>query len=158
MANSEKLGTMMQMIPFSALEALGRIFKEGLKYGRNNWKNKPDADFIEERANHAIRHLMLWCNGDRQEEHLAKVMWFATTTIELLQKHPEIEKELLRRNTDTPPVSVPIVSNPAITGIWRTSSGLKLDPVDAASTGVQSVQVKKPSGLPPSIASGFING
>lgn len=102
MANSDKLNTAMNMIPFHALQALGRIFQEGLRYGRNNWKDGADADFVEERLNHAIRHLMLWANGDRDEDHLAKVMWFCVTTLELQRTVPGLYNELLKRATKLP--------------------------------------------------------
>ncbi len=82
-AKTEVLGTRLVDIPFDGLEAVGRIFAEGaVKYGVGNWrKGAGDAAYTEERTNHAIRHLMLWANGDRGEEHLAKVAWFCLTTI-----------------------------------------------------------------------------
>ncbi len=100
MANTDKFGLMMQCIPISFLQAIGKIFKEGLRYGRNTWKDKPDAEYIEERFNHALTHLVKWGNGDRSEDHLAKVGWFCGITIEILQTHPEIEKKLIELNTE----------------------------------------------------------
>lgn len=100
MANSDQFGLMLQCIPVSSLVRLGKIFKEGLRYGRNNWKDNPDADYVEERTNHAIIHLMKWANGDRTEDHLAKVMWFAATTIEVISLYSDIEDELIRRNKE----------------------------------------------------------
>lgn len=80
-AKTEVLGASLVQIPFEGLEAIGRIFEEGrLKYGLGNWKKAVgDKGFQEERCNHAIRHLMLWANGDRSEAHLAKVAWFCVT-------------------------------------------------------------------------------
>jgi hypothetical protein len=113
MANTDKFGTMMQCIPISSLIRLGKIFKEGLRYGRNNWKNNPDADFVEERTNHAIIHLMKFANGDRSEDHLAKLMWFASTTIEILEKYSHIDSELQARSNEvgkSNPTPIAIVS------------------------------------------------
>ena len=80
---TEELAPGVEQIPFEALEELGYIFAEGeKKYGRDNWKKQPDnKEYDNERTRHAIRHLMLWANGDRTEPHLAKVMWFCVTTI-----------------------------------------------------------------------------
>ncbi len=82
-AMSEQLGTRLNQIPFEGLEAVGQIFAEGeAKYGRDNWKRGVgDKVYQEERCSHAIRHLMLWANGDRSEAHLAKVAWFCLTQI-----------------------------------------------------------------------------
>jgi len=73
----------VEQIPFEFLARLGAIFSEGqVKYGLDNWKKCPeDADFNRQRMCHAIRHLMLYANGDRGEDHLAKVGWFVATTI-----------------------------------------------------------------------------
>lgn len=80
---SEKLCPGVEQIPFEALERLGAIFEEGrVKDGLDNWKSSPgDQEYNIERTRHAIRHLMLYANGDRQEDHLAKVMWYCVTTI-----------------------------------------------------------------------------
>lgn len=49
-----------------------------------NWKQGVnDEEYQRERLEHAMRHLMLWTNGDRTEDHLAKVMWFCATQLEL---------------------------------------------------------------------------
>ena len=80
---TELLSPGVEQIPFEGLEAIGEIFSEGeKKYGLNNWKQQPDnVEYNRERTRHAIRHLMLWANGDRSEPHLAKVAWFCVTTI-----------------------------------------------------------------------------
>lgn len=82
-AETEQLGTALNQIPYEGLEAVGRIFSEGAKkYSRDNWKKGVgDKGYQEERCSHAIRHLMLWANGDRSENHLAKVAWFCLTQI-----------------------------------------------------------------------------
>ena len=86
-AKTEELSTFMEQIPFEGMEALGKVFAEGsVKYGEGNWKTNPTTPYRKERCRHAIRHLMLWANGDRQEAHLAKVAWFCFTEL-WCQKH-----------------------------------------------------------------------
>ncbi len=80
---SEILSPGVDQIPFESLEEIGSIFAEGeIKYGLDNWKQQPDnKPYDKERTRHAIRHLMLYANGDRSENHVAKVAWWAVTTI-----------------------------------------------------------------------------
>lgn len=83
-AKSDKLETGLSMVPYHSVMRLGKIFVEGLRYGRDNWKQGVnDEEYQRERLEHALRHLMLWTNGDRTEDHLAKVMWFCATQLEL---------------------------------------------------------------------------
>lgn len=96
-AKTEHLGTNLDQIPFEGLEAVGKIFAEGaIKYGRDNWKKGVgDKEYQLERLNHAIRHLMLYANGDRSEAHLAKVAWFCLTQLyHETQPTPEIKWEV----------------------------------------------------------------
>lgn len=54
-------------------EALGQAFREGLtKYGPHNWRRGMP---VSECLNHAIRHLLLWESGDREEDHLGHALW-----------------------------------------------------------------------------------
>lgn len=85
---SETVSPGIDQIPFEGLEAVGEIFKEGEeKYGRDNWKI-PDSygSYDSERLRHALRHLYLYANGDRSEDHLAKVAWFCLTQIYRISK------------------------------------------------------------------------
>lgn len=83
-AKTDKLGLGLTLIPLHSLFRLGKIFVEGLRYGKDNWKKGVnDPEYQEERLEHAMRHLFLWKEGDRSEDHLAKVMWFCTTQLEL---------------------------------------------------------------------------
>lgn len=83
-ALTETVASGVSQIPYSGLEAIGSVFVEGLKYGKDNWKKGVnDKGYQEQRCEHAIRHLQLWANGDRQENHLAKVAWFCVAQIEL---------------------------------------------------------------------------
>lgn len=80
---TETISPGIDQIPFKGIEAIGRIFAEGeQKYGRDNWKSTPDdAEYDAERCRHALRHLYLYANGDRSEDHIAKVAWYCVTTI-----------------------------------------------------------------------------
>lgn len=70
-------------IPWESLKQLGAIFKEGeAKHGRGNWKKAvSDIPYQQERWEHAERHLRLYNEGDRSENHMAKVMWYACVQI-----------------------------------------------------------------------------
>lgn len=93
-AKSDKLETGLSMIPYHSVMRLGRVFVEGLRYGRDNWKQGVnDEEYQRERLEHAMRHLMLWTNGDRTEDHLAKVMWFCATQLELERLENQSQKE-----------------------------------------------------------------
>jgi len=83
-AKSDKLNTGLILIPFHSLFRLGAIFVEGLRYGKDNWKKGVhDKEYQEERLEHTIRHMILYKEGDKSEDHLAKVMWFCSTQMEL---------------------------------------------------------------------------
>lgn len=89
-ASTDKMGTGLCLIPMYSLLNLGKIFIEGLRYGRDNWKKGVnDKEYQEERLEHAFNHLIKYKEGDRSEDHLAKVMWFCTTQLEL----ERLEKE-----------------------------------------------------------------
>lgn len=90
-AKSDKLGLGLVMIPFYSIYRIGKIFIEGLRYGKDNWKKgMNDKEWQEERLEHAINHLFLYKEGDRSEDHLAKVAWFCLVQMELtrLEQHP----------------------------------------------------------------------
>ena len=120
-ANTEKVPGGKRYIPLSALEALGSIFLEGVpKYGEYNWKHGAwDRKYQMERWEHADRHLHLWVEGDRTENHLAKVMWFCATQIELerVEREEEAQEnqcaepidldELFSRKETEPPLPSP---------------------------------------------------
>lgn len=83
----------LTQIPFDAERRLGRVFKEGeRKYDRDNWrKGADDTQYQLERANHALKHFKIYLHwlqfhedvGEENEDHLAKVMWFCATQMEL---------------------------------------------------------------------------
>lgn len=74
------------MIPWYSIQRIGKIFVEGLRYGRDNWKKGVhDAEYQEERWEHAMVHLIKYKEGDTTEDHLAKVAWFCVTQMELMR-------------------------------------------------------------------------
>lgn len=81
---TDVLGLGLTLIPFHPLYRIGKIFIEGLRYGKDNWKKGVNnSDYQEERLEHAMNHLFLWKEGDRTEDHLAKVAWFCLTQMDL---------------------------------------------------------------------------
>ena len=83
-AATDKVNTGLTMVPFYSILRIGAIFVEGLRYGRDNWKKGVnDKEYQEERLEHAMLHLIKWKEGDRTEDHLAKVAWFCVTQLEL---------------------------------------------------------------------------
>lgn len=83
-AKTDKVGTGLILIPLYSLLALGKIFLEGLRYGKDNWKKGiNDKEYQEERLEHALLHIIKYKEGDRSEAHLAKVAWFCFTQLEL---------------------------------------------------------------------------
>jgi len=92
-AKTDKVGTGLTMVPMYSVMEIGKIFVEGLRYGKDNWKNGVnDPDYQEERLEHAILHLMKWKEGDRSESHLAKVAWFCVTQL-ALERLENLEKQ-----------------------------------------------------------------
>jgi hypothetical protein len=55
------------------LRRLAETCAEGAKkYGDHNWQKGIPASVM---LNHAIRHIYLWLEGDRSEDHLAHAAW-----------------------------------------------------------------------------------
>lgn len=67
------------LIPACALRRYAERCALGAKlHGDNNWKRgKDDPQYITDRLNHTIEHLMKYASGDRSEDHLAAVLWGA---------------------------------------------------------------------------------
>ena len=77
--------------PLWALKRIGAITYEGMnRYGKRNWrKGMP----VNETFNHIMNHLLLWAEGDRSEDHLAKAAW----GIMVLIVEDDIAQEVIKR-------------------------------------------------------------
>jgi hypothetical protein len=71
--------TRYDLITPIGLRHLAETYAEGFKkYGADNWKKGiPNSNLL----NHAIRHIELWREGDRSEDHLAHAAWNLFTLI-----------------------------------------------------------------------------
>ena len=100
-------------IPYPSLVRVGKVFIEGRKYGKFNWreaiKTKEHKLFQIERCNHAIKHLLIYAQyletGEylgqnvaepyglevTAEDDLAKVAWFCLVQMEI--ERLEAQKE-----------------------------------------------------------------
>ena len=61
--------TRLDLLPYRALHLIGKTLKLGAqKYGDYNWqKGIP----VETCFNHCLRHIYLWLDGDRSENHIS---------------------------------------------------------------------------------------
>jgi hypothetical protein len=89
---------------YIGLRRLAETYKEGAdKYNDHNWlKGMPVSDLL----NHATRHLFIWLDGDRSEDHLAHATWGVFAAIHSLHYWPHLNKNLLGPNC-TPPAAEP---------------------------------------------------
>ena len=73
MRGTDATKTRYDLIPPSALQAWAEAFAEGVdKYGLHNWlKGIPSSNAL----NHALRHIYLYLDGDRSEDHLGHALW-----------------------------------------------------------------------------------
>lgn len=96
-AKTEELGLGKRYIPRRSLNRIGAIFLEGIpKYGENNWhKGYTDVAWQKERYEHAMEHLLKWYEGDRTEDHLAKVAWFCVVMLEF-NEQAKVDAEKIR--------------------------------------------------------------
>lgn len=63
-----KIKERFDLVPLDGLIQVAQVMAVGAeKYGETNWHGIPQ----ESCANHAIRHLVLWLNGDDSENHAA---------------------------------------------------------------------------------------
>jgi hypothetical protein len=88
-AKTSKLDHHLHKIPFAALKRIGSRFKTGdERHGRDNWKyGVDDKDFQEERANHALAHLLehidcLMSGRQETDDNLAAVAWYCCVMME----------------------------------------------------------------------------
>jgi len=61
----------------TAMRRLALIHTEGDNhYGRMNWVNVDDiSKFKLDTIDHAMNHLMSYLSGNKEEDHLAKIVW-----------------------------------------------------------------------------------
>ena len=85
--SSDAANVRFDLITPVGLRRLAETYKEGsVKYGDNNWqKGFPASDVM----NHAIRHMYLWLDGDRTEDHLAHAAWGLFTIMHFEERKPE---------------------------------------------------------------------
>lgn len=152
-AATDKVGTGLVLIPFYSLLALGKIFIEGLRYGRDNWKKGVhDKIYQEERLEHAILHLIKWKEGDRSEAHLSKVAWFCFTQLEIERleqqdafaaikekKEPKAQNgwKLIEQNLHSPKVKLNLER---LRGIYLINCSLN---------DYQAIEILEKNGIPP---------
>lgn len=85
--------------PFG-LRALARVHKEGEKHPRwNNEKGFPAHDYL----NHIFDHLMKFMMGDRNENHMGKIMWGASQIEHGMYMWPHLNEGVLRKEGCLPP-------------------------------------------------------
>ena len=71
--SADALNVRYDLIPPLALRRLAQRYALGAKtHGDHNWKLGMSRDVI---YNHLVRHLMLYWEGDRSDDHLAAVAW-----------------------------------------------------------------------------------
>ena len=85
----------IDQIPFHSECRIGAIFLEGeAKHGRDDWKRGAyDESFHRERLMHVRAHLQQYLNGDKSEDHLAKVAWGCIAVMELQRLQQEAAEE-----------------------------------------------------------------
>lgn len=80
------------LLPFHGLESLAKRHNLGAtNYGIMNWENGfPISDLQD----HSIRHIRLFQNGDRSDDHLGAALWGDFATIHSYYKWPHLNKLL----------------------------------------------------------------
>ena len=86
------------------LRRLAETCAEGArKYGDHNWqKGIPASQML----NHAIRHLYMWLDGDKSEDHLSHAAWNILGVCHFEEVMPEMIDVLPQKNTKSPEDSV----------------------------------------------------
>ena len=76
---TEILGYHYHQLHPDFIRRVSKIYHEGSKkYGKDNYKQGfKDTAFLDERFNHVMDHLLRYREGDRTEDHLAKIAWWA---------------------------------------------------------------------------------
>jgi hypothetical protein len=83
------------LISPTGLRAIAKTCAEGAKkYKPWNWEKGMEVSGI---LNHCIRHIYLWLDGDRTEDHLGHAGWNILAAIHSLEKWPELNKEYVTK-------------------------------------------------------------
>ena len=92
------------LIPRAGIERLAATLAEGArKYSPDNWR----AGFRwRQTANHALRHVYAWLDGDASEDHLGHAMASLAFLCEFEKTHPELDDRYKL-------VSSPLVADPS---------------------------------------------
>lgn len=70
------------LIPIPALKRIGRHYMNGAdKYGRGNWLKLDTPEDIERYKQSMFRHLIQYLDGEKNEDHLAAVVWNAMSLL-----------------------------------------------------------------------------
>lgn len=100
-ATSSKLKEVFVNICPVAEQHLSLICAEGLEKHGDNWRFTADPKrFKADRLNHLIRHLNLYRQGDKSEDHMAKVMWGAMAVLHF-DNHCECQYVVAMRPPDS---------------------------------------------------------
>lgn len=87
-------GTAYHLISPVGLRRVAETCKEGaVKYSPYNWeKGMPISDLME----HGIRHLFMYLDGDRTEDHLAHAAWNVLGAMHSEERWPHLNKGAMR--------------------------------------------------------------
>lgn len=100
-ATSSKKSPRFDLIPREALECLADRLEGGaLKHGDNGWrKGLDDPEFMRDRLNHTIEHLLNVSNGNFEEDdewgNLGAVMWGCMLRAVALKRKAKAGKDLV---------------------------------------------------------------
>ena len=64
------------------------------KYGRHNWQKSCSEEELERFKRSLFRHWMQYLSGDREEDHIAAVVWNAIAIMYLEQKLELLKEDL----------------------------------------------------------------
>jgi hypothetical protein len=96
--------TGLSQIPYEGLLQVGLVFNASDRVLPDWHAMVQDDSWRTYRGDKAMRHLMLYLNGDRSEPHLAKVAWFCLVMLwyEAWLKHQEVKADMPKEQTSRP--------------------------------------------------------
>jgi len=79
----------MSLVPTAELVRLMNHYRNGgAKYGENNWKCGMKTSVFYDSAQ---RHLLKWWMGEKDEDHLAAVLWNVMSAMWTEENKPELD-------------------------------------------------------------------